>query len=363
MIIPATTVSRVLALLLVGLFFSCRGVAQGQCNQVLQKTDVARLDSAFKKEALLYSIDSQGAWEASKSIGGGLKAIYEDIPLEATGNYSDFSKWRTSMISSLNYSLTSDETHRLVTSFLPSDAIEAWQKCMAGEEGGLEVSATNITADHLDVIVYWIPPPLNKKETIPRPLVTGGHIVGPWPLPETVTESTKIPLTFLRDKNEDFRLTIKIAKWAPTLLIPADEQAKKECSFELGNNSTGTPFLGVAVNPDTGVKWTAICSGLSPGAKANAVVSGLFRIDDPKGLWLRMQASLNNGSQVLMEYGTSADKGSASPHQLTGVTDSTVVPWDGIVTLCVLAIRAQHDWNIQSTISALPGTTAVVRTY
>ncbi len=59
---------------------------QDSCSDVLQKTEVNRMDSTMLRTAYLITINNEESFNSAKQASGGLSAIFDDIPASATLN-------------------------------------------------------------------------------------------------------------------------------------------------------------------------------------------------------------------------------------------------------------------------------------
>jgi hypothetical protein len=345
------------------------------CSDVLQKTEINSMDTIMLKIAYLKTIDDQASFNSAQQAAGGLAAVFDDIPLQATANWSDFQNYRSRKLATTDYTFNDEEAHRLITTFLPPDAVNAWRDCMLRKtNGGLEVYLQSITKEELTAVVYWTPPPtITDSIKILDPKDTGGLQGGDflgnddaWPFPvDVLFPPWTTQLRFSRRPDQDFVLGLNTdpnpGNWTPELIVPAAPKFKDSSVWKIGSANADQPFQGISADASGLTGVTIGAKNFEPGTLVQAVVNGQFKIDHG-GNWILMEVSLNGGTRAPLytgPLGSGPDTG--DPFQLGCTTEFSKVPWDGIVTLTIYVERAEDSAGTNGTLSALPGGTIVIQ--
>ena len=357
--------SRILLCSLFVCCFALSAIAQGpdQCRDALQKTDVNRVDTVDEKLAYLWTIQTNGEWTDATKDGGALKAIFNMVPVEATANFDSFKNWRQSLSEKVNWTLNLDQSHRLLTSFIPEEATGAWLKCMQIDKGGIEISAFDIQPDIVRVVVSWVQPPNGDKPIqykMPMPNVnpTVTPINGWQGLPETVNTSRNWQLFFRRSKTADLRVAMSVGAWKPSLIVPKTPVYVHSCT---------KPFMfkGVHSGP-TG--WSVSCARFEPGTKVTvAVADALLKVEEPGAISVAVRASLAGGQVIIPQqllvnipFWGIAPTPDDNPKPWS-VSNIVTVPWDGVVDATIFVDSAEVLPGRQSSLSATQGSFVVVK--
>jgi hypothetical protein len=335
-----------------------------QCRDVLQKTDVHRLDTLNMKLTFLRLIETEEDWQKTQKAGLDLQAVYDSIPVGAKSNYDDFQKWRQKTLNETHFDLSDQEAHSLETTFLPAEAIEAWKECMKVNTGGLALAVEDIQPTAAMVHLYWIEPsavvgtsliPVAIKDNSPQGALKS------WPAgTNRITANGDWRLTYNRDPNRALIIDIDASDGrghhtTATARVPAEPQYRNTpCMFDLAD------FRGVP----HGSKWSfPSCTALKPGGHALVRLSGAsFRVDGPHGVWIELGSLINsdsgykNDAQLDFTPVHPGDpvEGNNDPHPWNWA-ETVPVPWDGIVNVKIWVIRAQQFPGGTSSLSAVGG--------
>ena len=330
------------------------GQEPDRCREVLQHTNVDRLDTMNKKLTDLNLIETQEDWQRAQSAGAGLKVIFDSIPAAATANYNDFQTWRQATLKETHFDLTDQESHSLEMSFLPPAEIDAWKECMKIRAGGLALAVDDVTASTETIHLYWVKPALavgtseSAVKITPDASTHGGSLKGTWPRSlKNVTVDDEAKITYTRIRNQALVVTIDAADKnnhhaVATARVLADPQYRKDpCTFNL-DGLHGIPH---------GAKWDfPPCTGLQPGTQATVALTGAtFRVDGPHGIWIELADFIDSDTKynddssaplcIPVHPGDSV-RGDNDPHPWN-FTHNVTVPWDGIVNVSIWVIRAQ----------------------
>jgi hypothetical protein len=348
------------------------GVSFGQqepdaCRDVLQKTDISRLDTMDKKLAYLRLIESEADWQHARSASGGLQAVFDGIPISATGSYGDFQKWQQSELNETNFDLMDQEVHSLQTSFTPSDAIDSWKDCMRIKAGGLALAVDDVSEHVAKVHLYWVQPTsVPGTSAIPVKIEpassSGGSLAVPWPHSlGHVDTSVDEQVSYNRNPGRDLMVAVGVSDdkghhTVSTVRIPADPKYIKSCSMNLLSG-----FHGVA----HGETWEfPPCKGLKPGDTVTVQLKNAsFKVDGPHAIWIELADGIDSDSIVqddstLLLIGVQPGdpiKGDDTPKPWA-FSHVIKVPWDGIVRVRVYVLRAQIFPGPVNSLSAVGGT-------
>jgi hypothetical protein len=198
-------------------------MSEDQCREVLKMTNLLRVDTIEQRMAYLWSIQTED--EYHDGAGGALNVLFGDVPVGAS--FDQFKDWRNKVTQQLDYQSSDFETHQLVTSFIPAAETEAWLGCVQINNGGLEISAADISDDMLTATITWIPPDPGTGHPPPPVKIhittfVGGTIVGDSPLPAKDVQTKWVKnLTIKRSTDTDLRLTVNVgAAYTKTLVLP-----------------------------------------------------------------------------------------------------------------------------------------------
>jgi hypothetical protein len=317
-------------------------------------------------------IETQEDWQHARSVGAGLKAVFDAVPVAATANYDDFQKWQRATLDETHFDLSDQEVHSLETSFLPATAIDAWKECMKIKAGGLALAVDDVGANTATIHLYWVRPsavvgtseiPVTIADVTPSKRFQGG-----WPgALGHITSDGDWKLTYSRNSKE--ALVIDIDAFdarghhtTATARIPADRQnnyRKESCTFDLRDKLLGVPH---------GSKWSLPpCTNLEPGKTVTVALNGAsFKVDGPHGIWIELADYINSDSvynddssvlKIPVHPGDSI-RGDNDPHNWN-FSHVVTVPWDGTVNVNIWVIRAQIFPGSQSSLSAVSGALSI----
>jgi hypothetical protein len=340
-----------------------------QCHDVLIKTDLTKVDTQMKKVAYLQLIETKEDWQSAKNEGGGLSAIFDNIPVAATLDFSSFQQWQKSVVSESSFLFNDDEAHFIQTSFISSSEVSAWAKCMGRDAGGLTLTIDNLTQSTADVHLYWVAPnpgiglkstPVTIKQGAPP---AGGALNGPWPLNGSIEGNIDKTLRYQRKPHEDLIVIVDVAdkkgnNISRPIRIPAEPEFITSCTRQLKGL-----FSGVPVDP-TG--FTVACSQFEPGKKVMVSFSdSKFKVDEPGTIWIVLGASIAGGQIIIPPttvlyirfWGIVPPTDDApKPWVFSHVVS---VPWDGIVDTTIFVDRAEILPGVMRTLSATDGSYVV----
>ncbi|MGH8159272.1 MAG: hypothetical protein ACREPQ_14220 [Rhodanobacter sp.] len=163
--------------------------------------------------AFLNSIDQSNYSEAQHSLSAtGMLPI--EVPIQAQGSYSDFSKWWSEYKSRTAYYRTSDQDLTVVTSALNSDGLEAYKACLHGVYGLTIASKLNGT--QLITELFWksYPPPPGAKTidvTVPVQITVTRGAAEEQVRQMDVGIDSVTPVVFALNKGEPFTAVFTVA--------------------------------------------------------------------------------------------------------------------------------------------------------
>lgn len=332
---------------------------QDSCGDVLQKTDLSRINSSAQESAFLQLIDSDASLQEAKGLSGGLSALVDAIPISAQANYSAFSDWRTHYVQQTDSSYDSTEFNSLVTSFLSNNQVEAWSNCMTqgGDDGGAFLSVSEVRPTTVTVTFKYLPSRrVHQYVTLPRPGITGGHALESMNLPKKTDVEWVESIQFSRSTSTDFSMRWNIGSYNPHFIIPSDAPARvwqTHCVLPM-----------VFAHMTNGTTQTYQCPGMKPGAgRVKADMNLALGFDGPyRVITVIANASFQGLNQNWRPPNQAG--GLPVPYPLTWSTAYANVDDSGIATLTFGFGEADTDQSgVQTTISAKPGSTVTFTSY
>jgi hypothetical protein len=193
-------------------------LAQPNCDSILIPTKIDETLTREQELALATLVDSQQEYDQFTSAGAeGSYGLFS-----AGGNWENSKNQRDSLLEQKNLKFTDSEARRLVASFLPPEAAQAWADCIIGQEGGLNLRVSNVTPRNVTVTVTWEPLTNSSYGELQTLDIIGSKVTSDdlrRKLPDKWLKQS-YPLIIEREPGAELRIVIAISGKSDDVFVP-----------------------------------------------------------------------------------------------------------------------------------------------
>lgn len=338
-----------------------------ECKSLLIPDKLERTDSLLEEMAVYELIDNEDEFQKAKSATG--SAGYKLF--SASANYEEFEKSRETFRKIHSIQSNKKAASRLVSSSVPASAYNAFVECVKIKNGGLAVYVADISPFGASIYLNWSPPSgvygelqfisvegMGISADSAREMLKGAFR----------TAGTRA-LPIKREIGKEARLTITVAEYTQTLLIPPYQKPRPSVWPGVYNADAHlvNAALDAGASPDEllpGERMTPLVYAIEKSSElaserfSNIALTLLGRQASPNlsiyqgvhsvfasPLYYAADACNPNVTNALIQRGAALDFAIHDPHGGLGVDKNGVPRYDKWTPLKIAEYRRQIRKN------------------